>query len=344
MKILFNTPTTQIQATEKEEFNFLSNERLQKLREDFDVVLNEKGRHFTKEELISEIKDADAVITHWSSTQIDPEVLSHAENLKIVAHLGGTVKAYVCEEVFDRGITVISANDTYFARLVAEGALSYALVGLRHIDKHILNLKNYGEEGWRRKGGNETRGLIGKTVGIVSFGAIAKYLVGFLKPFGCRIKVYSRSISEETLNKYGMERASLEEIFETCDVISVHTAYNEKTKHFIGRDLISKIKEGALFINTSRGGVVDEKALVEELEKGKFMAALDVFEVEPLPADSKLYSLDNVILFPHKGGPTQDMYRTLTCGILDEVTDFLLRGKEPESKIIKERAMSMSFN
>lgn len=343
MKILFNTPTTQLQATDKEEFNFLSNERLQKLREDFDVVLNEKGRHFTKDELISEIKDADAVITHWSSTQIDSEVLSHAENLKIVAHLGGTVKAYVCEEVFDRGITVISANDTYFARSVAEGALAYALVGLRHIDKHILNLKNFGEDGWSIRV-NEIRGLIGRTVGIVSFGAIAKYLVGFLKPFGCKIKVYSRSISEETLQEYGMERASLEEIFETCDVISVHTAFNEKTKHFIGKQLLSKIKDGALFINTSRGGVVDEKALVDELEKGRFSAALDVFEIEPLPGESKLYSLDNAVLIPHRGGPTQDMYRTLTTGILDEVTDFLLRGIEPESKILKERAMSMSFS
>jgi len=343
MKILFNTPTTQLMATDNEEFNFLSKERLERLREQFDVQLNENGRHFTKEELIENIKDADAVISHWSSTMIDEDVLKAAKNLKICAHLGGTVKAYICDKVFDKGIKVISANDTYFAQSVAEGALTYALVAQRHIDRYIKNFHTHRENGWPIRV-NETRGIIGKTVGLVSFGAVAEYFAQMLMPFGCKIKVYSRSISDEKLQKYNMTKASLEEIFESCDIISIHTAFNEKTKHFIGKELIEKIKPGALFINTSRGGVVDEQALCKELETKRFAAALDVFEVEPLPGESKLYDFENVLIIPHRAGPTQDMYRTLTSGILDEVTDYLLSGKAPKSELSKERAMSMSFS
>lgn len=343
LKILFNVPTEWLQEAEKEEYSFLTNARLEKLKEKFNVVLNNESRHFTKEELIEKISDADAVITHWGSTKIDEEVLSHAKKLKIVAHLAGTVKSYVCEEVFDKGIKVISANDTYFARSVAEGVLAYALVGLRRIDRYSMNLKNMRENGWKTRV-SDYRGLMRKKVGIVSFGAVAKHFVDFLKPFDCRILVYSRSISDETLNEYGMERASLDEIFETCDVISIHTALNEKTRHFINRDLLSKIKDGALLINTSRGAVIDEQALVEELENNRFYAVLDVFEKEPLPGNSKLYDFENVALFPHKAGPTLDMRNVLTNGILDEVTEFLLNGKEPKSILSKERAVSMSFN
>lgn len=343
MKILFNVPTEWLQSTDKEEFNFLSEERLRKLREDFDVLLNDYEKHYTKEELIERIHDADAVITHWGSTKIDADVLAHAKKLKIVAHLAGTVKAYVSEEVFDKGIKVISANDTYFAESVAEGVLAYALVGQRHIDKHILNMSNPCEKGWKCEV-PEIRGLLGKTVGIVSFGTVAKYFVKLLKPFHCRVLVYSRSISDDVLKEYGMERATLDEIFETCDIISIHTALNEKTHHFIDADLLSKIKEGALLINTSRGAVIDEPALIKELQKNRFSAVLDVFETEPLPVESELYEMENVIIFPHKAGPTFDMYNTLTCGILDEVTAFLLHGENPKSELSKERAMSMSFN
>lgn len=189
----------------------------------------------------------------------------------------------------------------------------------------------------------DIRGLLNRTVGIVSYGAIAKHLAAMLQVFGCKIKVYSRSISDDELKKYNMEKVTLEELFSTCDVISVHTAYNEHTKHFIEKKYLSLIKKGALFINTSRGAVVNEEELIEELSTGRFYAALDVFEKEPLPKDSKLYDMDNVLIMPHKGGPTKDMYRHLTTGILMEMAEFLLNGKEPVSLIPKERAFSMSF-
>jgi len=345
MKILFNVPLASLTATDKEEFNFLCADTKKYIEDNFEVIWNNKKEHFTKEELKEKIKDVDAVVTHWGSPKIDKDVLENANKLKIVAHLAGTVNAYVSEEVYDKGIKVISANDLYFARSVAEGTIAYALVSLRRIDKHILNLHHKRIDGWYDAAKmTDIRGLLNRTFGIVSYGAISKHLASMLQVFGCKIKVYSRSISEEELHKYNMERVSLEELFSTCDIISVHTAYNEHTRHFIDKKYLRLIKDDALFINTSRGAVIKEEDLIEELSKGRFYAALDVFEEEPLPSDSRFYDMDNVLVIPHKGGPTKDMYRHLTTGILGEMVDFLLNGKEPDSLISKDRAFSMSFN
>ena len=230
-----------------------------------------------------------------------------------------------------------------FAQSVAESALTYALVSLRKIDDDIMKMRTYNEKGWGMKEG-KIRGLLCRTVGLVSFGAVAKHLAKMLTVFGCKVKAYSIDMTDEQLREYGVESASLEEIFSTCDVISVHTAYNEHTHHYIDKRLISMIKDNALFINTSRGEVVDEEALADELSKNRFYAALDVFEQEPPPADSKLYGLPNCLMFPHRGGPTPDLYRHITTKILDDVANYLLKGEEPDSIISKERAFSMSVN
>ena len=343
MKVLMNTTMRQLQGTTDEEFVFLTKETQQKFENNFDVIYNMGDSQFSKEELIEKISDVDAVITHWFSTRIDEDVLKAAKNLKIIGHLCGTVKPYICEAVYDRDIKVISGNDLLFAQSVAESALAYALVSLRKIDDDIMKMRTYNQDGWGMKD-TKIRGLLCRTVGLVSFGAVAKHFAKMLSVFGCKVKAYSIDMTEEEMKKYNVEMASLEEIFSTCDVISVHTAYNQHTHHYIDKHLLSMIKENALFINTARGGVVDEEALADELSKNRFYAALDVFEQEPPPADSKLYGLSNCLMFPHRGGPTPDLYKHITSKILDDVTNYLLKGEVPDSEISKERAFNMSSN
>ena len=339
MKVLVLPP---FQKGGNSEFSFFTDENVAAIEKDFDVLWNETGRAYTKEEICEKICDVDAVVTFWGTVRLDEDIIACAKKLKIVVHLGGTVNSYISPAVYEKGIMVISANDLYFARSVAEGALTYAIVALRKIRTHILNMKEKREAGWSELI-TEIRGICGKTVGIVSYGAIARYLAEMLQPFGCKIKVYSRSIDESELKRLNMERVSLEELFSTCDVISVHTAFNEHTKDMINEDLIKRIHDGAVFVNTSRGAVVDEEALCRELKSGRFMAALDVFEKEPLPNDSPLYDMDNVLIIPHKGGPTQDVYPILTRGLIEEMKDYLFEGKIPKSKIDEKRAFTMSF-
>lgn len=326
-----------------EEFNFFGKENIAKLESMFDeVVWNETGRKFTEEELIEKIADCDAVITCWHSNYFSEEVLKHAPKLKIIAHLAGSLAPFVGPEVYDRGIMVCGANDMEFAESVAEGALTSMLIKLRRYDEIARGLRDKKKAGWREI--PLLRGLFDRTVGIVSFGAIAEYLVGLLQPFHCKIKVYSRRpLPEETLNKYKMEQVSLEEIFSTCDVISLHTAWNAHTEKMVSRDLIKSMKDDAILVNTARGKIIDQEALEEELKTGRISAALDVFWTEPLPEDNPMYDLDNVFITDHRGGPTHDRYRVIASNMLDDVYNYLTKGIVPKSEIKREKALSMTL-
>ncbi len=324
-----------------EDFEFFGPENIKKIEETFDeVVWNENNRDFTKEELKEAVKGCDAAITGWGSIMYDKEVLDCAPNLKIIAHTAGTVAYVVNEETYDRGVTVIGANDREFSESVAEGALAMALTRYKNID------------GWLRAQADERvpfedlppKSLFGCTFGIVSYGAIASHLARLLQPFGCKIMVYSRSIADEELKKYNMQRASLEEIFKECDVISLHTAWNKHTENMISKELIQSMKDGALLINTARGKIVYEPALTIELCKGRIQAALDVMWKEPAVPESPLWDLPNVFITDHRGGPTPDRYKYIASNIIDDVYNFLKDGTVPTNVIKKEKALNMSLH
>ena len=324
------------------ECQFFTEENIKKLESKFDeIVWNKTGRKFTKEELIENIKDCDAVITCWGSNTFDKEIIDNVPKLKIIAHLAGSVAWLVTPEVYDKGIMVCGANDREFSESVAEAALLYALTRLRNLDINHRMLKEKKADGWYQV---STRGLFDKTVGIVSFGAIGKYFAGLLQPFHCKIKVYSRrDLGEETYKKYNMQPASLEEIFETCDVISLHTAWNKHTENMISTPLLEKMKDGAILVNTARGKIIDEPALIEELKKGRISAALDVYWQEPVPSESPLYDMDNVLMLDHKGGPTPDRYPYICSNMIDDVYNYLTKGEIPETEIPRDRALSMTL-
>ncbi|MBE6966066.1 MAG: hydroxyacid dehydrogenase [Ruminococcaceae bacterium] len=329
------------------EFQFFPEENIKKIESLFDeVIWNETGRDFTEEEFLEKVRDVDAIFTSSSKNKINKKVLDNAPKLKIVAHLMGSVANIVTEDVFDAGIKVIGTNDGIFAESVAEATLLYILMSNRCVKNVLDTINNVGgEEGWTTARKIVfRRGLMGRSVGLVSFGAITEHLARMLQPFHCKIKVYSRSISEEKLRQYNMERASLEEIFSTCDVISLHTAWTKQTEGMITRELLHSIKDNALLVNTARGMIVDEPALIDELKTGRFRAVLDVTINEP-PEYEKggLYDLPNVILMPHHGGPTADRYPLIAAEMIDEVYAYLAEGKIPAGEFSRERINTMTI-
>lgn len=317
-------------------FNTFFNEQLKGKLEDMgEVIWNESINQFTHKELCEKIKDVDLCVTGWGTEVFDEEVLSYANRLKLIAHTGGSVKPYITEGVYDKGIRVISGNDI-FAESVAEGVIAYALASLRDIP-HFSNELKQGI--WPNKFYN--KGLLNKTVGIVGYGMIARIVVGLLKPFKVKIKVYSRHIKQEELQKHGMEQCTLEEIFKTCDIVSLHSGMTKENYHLITEELLMSMKEGALFINTARGGIVDEAALIRVLKTGRINAVLDVYEVEPLPRDNALLEIPNVILMPHMGGPTIDRRFVVTESVIEDIKRFLVN--EPmHCEISREYARKMS--
>jgi phosphoglycerate dehydrogenase-like enzyme len=184
---------------------------------------------------------------------------------------------------------------------------------------------------------------MGRKIGIVSYGTIAKKLVRILSAFKVKIYVYDiKPLPDYDKERYGLTEASLDEIFSECDIISLHTPLIDATYHLVGNELLSKIKPGALFVNTSRGAVVDQSALEKELADGRFRAVLDVYEKEPPLPDCLLYSLPNVMMIPHMAGPTVDMRSYLTRELLLEAAGYIDFGAPLVHEITKDMASTMS--
>lgn len=306
-----------------------------------DIVWNETGEKLDIESVKDKIADCDVYVTTWGSPRLDEEILKYAPNIKLLCHLCGTVVPVVSDEQWERGIRVITGNE-YFAESVAEGTIAYMLTALREIPRYAHQLKSLRQ--WKSNDGNDyTNGLLGKTVGIVSYGTIAKHLVRMLQVFRVKIKVYDIvDIPAEDKQKYGIEQVSLEELFLTSDIVSVHTPYNPNTYHLINEKHFSLIKDGGLFINTSRGPVIDQIALTNELKKGRFTALLDVYDPEPPELNDPLFDLPNVIMIPHMAGPTVNLRQVITHDLLLESKNFIDNGGELPHEILREKAEQMS--
>lgn len=313
----------------------------QKVRDELEkignVIYNPFDRQaFTKEELMEYIVDVDVLITGWGSPRVDADVLKCANKLKVHAHAAGAVASYVSKEEYDRSIIVLSGNDV-FAKSVAEGCLCYTLTALRRNEEFRDSMRN---GGWKLEDG-ANRGLIGKKIGIVGYGAISRYYIELLQWFHPEILLVSNHMTEEDANQLHVKKASLDEVFSTCEIISLHTAWSKKTENMIGEDLLKKIQPGALFVNTARAQIVEKEALYRQLETGRFQAVLDVYHEEPLPVDDPLRTMKNVMIYPHTTGPSFDMREQVTLKLLKDVT-LIFDGKPYEDEITYETSLRMS--
>lgn len=329
IKILVSIPDGEVRDS------FFSEELRERLERLGCVEWNANTEQYGEEELAEKLRGVDICISGWGNTPFHEKTLKYADKLKLIAHIGGSVRPMVGDVAFERGIRVCSGNRV-FAESVAEGVLTYMLCSLRKIGEYEARMAA-GE--WPSLIG--TRGLLGRSVGLVGYGMIAEYLVKFLKPFGCRIMVSSRHISAEELAEAGIEAAAAEEIFRTCDIVSLHSSLTARTKHSIGADLLNSMKDGALLVNTARGALIDEEALVSVLQERPVWAALDVFETEPLPMDSPLRECERVLLMPHAAGPTADRRYVVTSHVLDDIGRFL-NGEPLDCEIDFARAGTMT--
>ena len=293
----------------------------------------------TIDDLKQKIADCDTYITCWGSPALTPEILECAPKLKLLTHLGSTVAPVVCDEVYERGIKVISGFD-YFSKSTAEGTVAYMLAAVRNIPFYNDRLKE--KRVWRETD-DYTDSVIYKKVGLVGYGGVGRYVAKMLSTFDVDMKISARrELPQEDKDLFGFTQCSMEEIFETCDIISIHLAYNNHTHHMIDDALLSKIKPGALLVNTARGAVIDEDAMIKHLEKGHFYAALDVYESEPINMDNPMLNLPNVLMLPHQAGVTVNLRAVLTHDLLQESVDFIDNNIPVKNEILASKATSMS--
>jgi phosphoglycerate dehydrogenase-like enzyme len=300
------------------------------------VTCNDSDERLSEQELIENIRDIDICITHWGCPRFSSTVLEHADKLKLIVHAAGSVANIASDEVYNKGIMVCSANDV-MARFVAEGVLVCMLSGLRWIPQQDADMKN--GKLWERKV-LESKSLFGERIGLIGFGTVGMYLLELLKPFGVKIKLFDPYLPVNALRSFPeVAFGTLEEVLDWGNIISLHASLTPETRHMISAEQLRRVKDQALFINTARGAIIEQKALEEELIKGRFQAVLDVYEEEPLPLNSCLRKLQNVILLPHMAGaPARD---EMTFAMIEEMERFI-QGEPLKYEITYEKYKRMT--
>ncbi|NOX60539.1 MAG: hydroxyacid dehydrogenase [Chloroflexi bacterium] len=259
----------------------------------------------TKEDLIALLPAADACITSWGVARLDADVLAAAPRLKAMAHMGGSVKRFVSDALWERGVHVTSAAPI-LAVDVAETTLGLMIVGMKRIWPLAQHVR---EGGWRETSWWPARELVHKQVGIIGASNVGRHVIRLLQSFDVTVLLYDPFVSAEEAAELGAEKVSLEDLLRRADIVSLHAPLKPDTRHMLDAARLALMKDDALLINTARGGLIDEQALIAELSKGRFFAFLDVTDPEPPAADSPLRRLDNVVVTPHIAGCIEDCSR-----------------------------------
>lgn len=296
---------------------------LQRLSEKSEVILpSYRGRNLTENELIEGLIGMDAVI---AADELYTEgVLSCVDRLKIIARDGEGVSSIDLAAATRRGILV--ANAPVVAEAAANLAMGLIVCLVRKIlvgDKAVRNGR------FSSRADFLCPDLQGKTLGLVGLGKIGRGMVKRARSFSMRTVACAPSMPREQAKEMGVELMDLEALLRQSDIVSLHTPLTPQTHHLIGKAQLALMKQGSYLINTSRGLVVNEQALVDALQSGHLAgAAVDVYESEPPGADHPLTRMDNVVLTPHIGGDTRD---TMIKAIETVVTNLLewLDGNPP---------------
>lgn len=266
------------------------------------LVFHDRETNLTSAQLAERISDFDAIITCWGTPRFTDDVLARASRLRLIIHSAGSIKQMLPEAVFARNI-VVSHAAVAIAPAVAEMTMLLILLSLRQV--HMLDRSLKAGEAWdalpHLRLGQE---LAGQRVGVVGAGYTGRCVIELLRAFKCEVWVYDPYLSAERAAELGVQKAEFADLLAQCPIVTLQAPPTRETHHMIGARELGLLQDGAIFVNTARSHLVDQAALLTELRTGRFYAALDVFDQEPLPTDSPFRQLSNVILTPHIAGGT----------------------------------------
>ena len=265
----------------------------------------------------------DALLVCHGAPRIDGALLDAAPQLRLIGELEGDRFAgrIDLEAAWARGIrTVDVTNGSSYP--VSEWALGLILVSMRNAGAHFRRLIS-GQTGRDPDERAKMPGrLTSKRVGLIGCGHMGRRLIQLLRPFGVEIWVHDPYLPREMAEALGFLQTALDNVLTQCDVVVCLVPLTPKTRGMLGERELNLIPSGAVFINVSRGAVVDSAALIARLKQGDIIAGLDVFDPEPIPPESEILQLRNVFLSPHVGAHTGDPYRPFFALMVDELHHF----------------------
>lgn len=271
----------------------------------------------TGESARERLASARVLLTGWGAPVIDEAALALAPRLRAVVHAAGSVKGHVTRAVFDRGVAVSSA-----AAANAVPVAEYTVAAILLANKGVLAMATDYRE--RRAyvdvlGDYREVGNYGRTVGLVGASRTGRKVAELLRPFDVEVLISDPYLDEAGAVALGARKVALDELFRSCDVVSLHAPATAETRHLVTAARLAAMRRGATLINTARGSLVDHDALVAELRAGRLSAILDVTEPEIPAQDSPLWELPNVVLTPHVAGSLGTELERLGAHALEEV-------------------------
>lgn len=271
-------------------------------------------------EVASALAEAEVLFTCWGATPLTAPVLAAAPRLRAVVHAAGSVKHHITDACWERGIAVTSAAGAN-ALPVAE----FTVAAILFAGKRVLSSAQRYRE--LRTGHDWLAELDGsgnyrRTVGIVGASRIGRRVIALLRPFDLDVLLYDPYVGPDEAARLGVRLSALDELCANSSVVSVHAPQLPETRHLIGAAQLAAMPAGATLINTARGSLVDEAALLPELTGGRLHAVLDVTEPDLPPVASPLYELPNVLLTPHVAGSLGNELHRMADQALDELERF----------------------
>lgn len=284
------------------------------------------GQQRTPESALQAARSGDVVMIQSSRPLLPRAVIEGLERCRCIVRLGTGYDNIDVATATQRGILVCN-TPTYCVDDVADHALALLMGSLRHLARQDRWLR---AGRWDRTGARPARRSRGRTMGFIGFGRIARALAERVSGFSMRLLAYDPYIDADEAQRYGAHKVELDELLRGADFISIHCPLTDETHHLLSSREFGLMKEGVFLVNTSRGPIIDESALVEALRSGQVWGAgLDVFEREPLPLDSALRELDNVTLTPHVGANSEESLVDV-YDIGSQIAIDVCRGRWPE--------------
>jgi phosphoglycerate dehydrogenase-like enzyme len=271
-------------------------------------------------ELIRRLRPAEAIVTIRSRTEFDAALLAELPNLELIAVTGTGYNQIDVDAATERAILVCNSPGRS-SQSVAELSMLLLLGTMRHLPRADQAVRR-GD--WADPWGTlQAHDLSGKTLGILGLGNIGPTMARLAHAFGMRVLAWSQNLTVERAAAAGAEYRPLDELLAESDAVSIHLRLSPRTRGLLDERRLARMRPGAVLVNTSRGEIFDEAALVAALREGRLSAGLDVFNQEPLPTSHPLLSLPNVVLTPHIGSVTEETSRRWVEGAVENVAAYV---------------------
>ena len=289
-----------------------------KLEKRAEVVFFEKAFD-DQDDLVNQLADFDIVIAMRERSAFPKAVIDGLPRLKMIALTGARTWTMDIDACTARHIPVCNTGAPQAGAATAELALGLLLAAARQIPSADQSMRNK----------NFQRGLAagvvleGKTLGVIGLGRIGGRMARYGLALGMNVLAWSQNLTEEHARESGAQRVDKDALLSQSDAVSLHLVLSERSRGIIGSAELAKMKDNAILVNTSRGPLIDEGALLGHLHAGRLIAALDVYEHEPLPATHPLRTLPNTVLTPHQGYATHEIYQQFYRESVENVLNFL---------------------